>query len=554
MAAASFNVAAQELYVLPNAMFDKASEDGHYLVQCVEGEVLIFDAWAENEEDAILYFESDYDEMNEYYTPYYSLGFGNIFSENGLMVGCIDACTPGYLNLEEGEWIALPIREGDANPAKNNHADAITPDGSRICGGIALSNFGTDAADVMMAPVIWDRKADGTYGEYQVLPYPTKDLTGRVPQYCTARWMSDDGRTIAGTVTDYSGFIIIPIVYRQNAKGEWSYELLAEELIYNTEAKFPDYPTYEPKYVNPEKYLNEAEMTAFEAASKAYNDSLSAAYSGEADYPSYYPYATDFMVENLTQYSADTAVFNKENKLYQDSLEAFNDVFYDSDVVYNTSFEFNGLSLSRDGKYVSHTLHMEDPNPDPLSWFPEVLSVPHRFNLQAEGNPVEVCKDQTKGLISSTLNDGRVLILNDGATRNTYVWPVGTSYTTSLYEFIRTKNQAIGDTIQKYFTFSLPEYDEEWNVTPGEPQIYMGTAAANGVANLFYGFMINDFVNSGDWYIISYVVDLTKDTFVKQICNDLDEVKRFWNLNGCPVSAEQEGLLISEGKKHLIVK
>ena len=73
---------------------------------------------------------------------------------------------------------------------------SITPDGSRVCGmiggGSAYRNL----------PIYCDIDANGNFSEPQVLPFPDKDFFGSRPQYCSATWMSDDGKTVAGQVKD----------------------------------------------------------------------------------------------------------------------------------------------------------------------------------------------------------------------------------------------------------------------------------------------------------------------------------------------------------------
>ncbi len=93
----------------------------------------------------------------------------------------------------------------------------------------------------MSVPVLWIRGEDGNFGKPVELPYPTTDITGRVPQYVTAIALSDDGSTVLGQVRDYSGRIHYPIVYTNN-NGEWTYSLPAMSLVNPDNIELPKIP------------------------------------------------------------------------------------------------------------------------------------------------------------------------------------------------------------------------------------------------------------------------------------------------------------------------
>ncbi|MGM9859621.1 MAG: hypothetical protein ACI31C_02575, partial [Muribaculaceae bacterium] len=207
-------VAAQAQFVEPLAMpgysWQGISPDGKYVVSELNGTLSIINL--ETYEEFL--YEEDWSTGASY-----SGGLGNYLSATGIILGSTtsdgNACY-----WKDGEWFEL-YSEGTTDC---NLANGITPDGSRICGSVSQAPFSVDAKVIMQVPCYWDATEDG-YGEYHVLPHPETDFSGRIPQYITALYISEDGKTIAGQVRDYTGFCVYPILYTQNADGEWSYSL-----------------------------------------------------------------------------------------------------------------------------------------------------------------------------------------------------------------------------------------------------------------------------------------------------------------------------------------
>lgn len=512
MALVSFSAAAQNIFLVENALFDKASEDGRYLVSVDQGSMILFDA----QEETYQFFECGEDGIS----PYYCIGFGNVFSQDGTMVGNIDFATPAI--FKNGEWKPLPIKEEDGIQGKNNSADGITPDGSRIVGGIAPEVMGLYAQNVMLAPVIWEKEANGEYGMYTMLPYPTKDFTGRTPQYVTARSISDDGKTIIGQVMDWSGFFPMPIVYHEQANGEWTYELIGRELVYDVNTVFPEYPSYEPRYPQDTDFMTAEELAAYNAAMDQYYQDMEAYWNGETDVWPTYPMASDFMGEEGTAaYNDAMNTYNAENAVYQDSVEVFNAVFYDPAVVYNTSYEFNNLALSRDGKYYAATFHAVDEEnsiPDD-PWGQVLTSTPLRFDLTT--GTYEACEN-TDALVSGIMNDGTVLLAGPSSSmaRNTYLMPAGTTACTSLIDYVQAQSPAAAELMTENLTFQSAIMNwETWESMPGPEGLYTGTASSNGKGNVIYGWLVNEFYGV-DWYYYSYCLTFDTTTGVAKVSTE----------------------------------
>jgi len=510
VAVSAVTLSAQELWMAPDIIFSKVSEDGNLLLMS-DGEGTLYLYHKDIKEFEI--FEAEMD-LEGNYSPWYTEGFGNIFAEDGTMVGNYDDASPAY--MKDGEWYLLPIDESDAEIGKINAADGITPDGSRICGGIAISSFGIDANEPMEVPVLWQKNAAGEYDHYIVLPHPEKDFAGRTPQYITARSISDDGKTIVGQITEWSGNYILPIVYREDAAGEWSYEVLGASMVYDENATFPQYPTYEPKQPKAEDYLDETSYAAYYNAYQAYQDSVDAYYSGTInEWPSYYPKAKDFLTGEAAETFANLLnTYQEEYAAYSDSCDVFDEIFYDPSVVYGTSFEFNNVYLSRDGKYLASTFKQVDPDGDPFSWFPSYLRQGCRFNLTNAEAAVELT-DLNDCLVTSIMNDGSLLVATpaDEYTRNTYVVAPNQTAGVALDAYILEKDPEVGEYMKEIMTFTGAAYDEDWNLVPGEERVWTGTAISNGVGNVFVGWMYNQFIDEDlEWSALSFIAVLNENT------------------------------------------
>lgn len=514
MAMASFSASAQNnFFSVENAVVEKASEDGRYLVAVDQGSLYFINT----ETVTLEYFECGEDGIS----PYYGIGFGNIFAEDGTMVGNIDFATPAI--LKDGEWKPLPIKEEDGEQGKNNSADGITPDGKRICGGVAPEAMGMNAKDVMLAPVIWEKGTDGEYGMYKKLPYPTEDFTGRLPQYVTARSISDDGKTVVGQVVDWSGFFPMPIVYREQADGEWTYEVFGRELVYDVNAVFPAYPSYEPRYPEATDFMSEDELNAYDEAMAAYDQAVEDYWTGVSDiYPEWPMYENFMGAETAAAYGSAMDTYNVEYAAYADSVEVFNAVYYDPNVVYNTSFEFNNLAMSRDGKYYATSFHAVDEEnsiPDD-PWGQVMTTTPMRFDL-TNGCTYEAC-DNTDAMVTNFMNDGSLLVAapSGSMARSTYVMPAGTTACTSLYDYVLAKNADAAQLLADNLTFQSSVMNwETWESMPGEEAIYTGTASANATGDIFYGWLVNEFYGI-DWWYFSYCLTIDTTTGIAKISTE----------------------------------
>lgn len=319
----------EEPAVYPGASFQHISPNGRYAVSEIYGFVTIYDL-----QEGI---QHDFGPSQENGFIDYSGGLGNSVSNTGIVLGNVSTTTNACY-FEDGEWKELSNK--GANPdAVSNLASGITPDGARICGSIGLAPMTTDDV-TMINPVYWDRLPDGTYGDPVPLPAPTTDLFGRVPQYITANAISDDGKVIAGQITDYSGQLQYPIVYIQDAEGKWSYKMLAADKFNPEKVELPVVPE-SPVPPVAEDYMTADQLAAYKEAVAEYEKTYD---------PALRPEPTDYMSEEQrAKYEQD----NADYKVAFEEWEVLSDAFYAAwDKIMETSpiFVFNSVFLTPDGK------------------------------------------------------------------------------------------------------------------------------------------------------------------------------------------------------------
>ena len=186
-------------HVYQGVTYNNCSPNGKWLVANQETSVYIYDVAT----------GTNYDFADETYTKVYFAGYGHSVTDNGMVCGMAqESAESNAAYFKDGAWVALPQLSGKLTGF--NSANACTPDGSVICGSLGSEGADMSTSDrLMLYPVVWTLNADRVY-VCQELPHPTKDFTGRAPQYVTAMDISADGNTIVGQMVDYSGFYIVP--------------------------------------------------------------------------------------------------------------------------------------------------------------------------------------------------------------------------------------------------------------------------------------------------------------------------------------------------------
>lgn len=454
-------------------------------------------------------YEAGFDAERELYTPRYFMGFGRAASQDNRVVGAIDECTPGY--YQNGSWTALPMPAELQKPGLMSQADDITPDSKRICGVMAGAGFGAEDA-IMVLPCYWEMQADGSYSMPISLPYPEKDFTGRAPQYVTARCISADGKTIVGQVVDYSGFYVFPIVYRQDAEGNWSYDMCCNDLIYNKDAQFPVVPA-EPKPVDPADYMTPEKAAEYSAALLAYEEAVSAYWEEffAGNYDLEYPTEPDVAnyVTDVEGYNAAVAEYNALAEAYNTAFNQLYDMFGDPTVMYGKAFEFNTIAMSPDGRYMAQAF-TEEGEPDPDSWFPKMIFKTIVVDLQ-NGNTFTTGPENMAP--NCFLADGTLVMSTPATdyTRDSYLWKHDGTEPTRLLSYLETASPAAAQEFKENWTYQLyGNYNWETDVQEeGETVCWTGSCIATPDAKVWVGWQLNSFMNVEDWYLRSYYLDLS---------------------------------------------
>lgn len=511
--AMTLTASAQVLNILDNVQISKVSNDGKLIYTTdQEGNALVVNLATGEQE----YYEAGYDMERNLYTPRYFFGFGRGCSDTQRIVGALDECTPAY--FENGDWKALPMPAELQKPGLMSQADDITPDNKRICGVMAHASFGV-SNETMVVPCYWDLQADGTYSMPIALPCPELDFTGRAPQYVTARAISADGKTIVGQVTDYSGFYVFPIVYRQDAEGKWSYDMCCNDMIYNKDAQFPLVPE-EPKWVDAEDYMDDAAKAAWAAALAQYEEEAAIAQeefmAGNYEYPwPEYPEIGNY-VSDKEAYNAAMDAYTTANDAYQEALNALYEMWDDPTIMYGPSFDFNTVMLSADGRYMSQGYLIEG-EADPFAWFPSMDYYAIVVDLKNGNKVTTLPKDYTP---SCFLADNTLVVATpvEGCCRDSYIWnPINGEFK-SVMSYWETVSPAAAQIYKEEMTFStVAGYDEEtWDPIEGDKVCKTGNCFATPDAKVWVGWTTADDFFGVDWYARSYALELGNNTGIKE--------------------------------------
>lgn len=429
----------------------------------------------------ILDFEADksyeYDEL-------YGCGNGNYVSNTGIVVGYrIGFESACY--FKNGQWYEMP----GVDDHIWTYADGITPTGSRIVG--SATPEGTSEINIdglMLVPCYWDQKADGTYSDPIFLPHPNEDHTGRAPQYITAVRVSDDGKTIAGQIVDYSGQMCQPIVYTQGANGEWTYTLLLNNLFHPEGINLPENPGNEPS-TNPQDFMTPAELAAYNAAVQDWeNDCLE---SGDWDYntmPDPMDYLSDAGKAELAKAEEEYQVWEEKYLAFEAALQELMDIV--------PAFEQNNVFLSTDGSLYA-TTSMKGRF-DFETWNFITDNVPYLLNISDLKNVTyKTYPDEELNIIISTLADDGTLLgqttFND-FVKQAYILPKGAEEFQPLYDYINGINPGIASWMKENMTHTYTAMDLETYETYEATDMFSGIPFATPDLKVFA------FAVENNWY------------------------------------------------------
>lgn len=471
----------------PDFSIQRFSPDGKYAISAIEGTVLLLNLDTEEHEA----FEGDGISIG------YNCGIGNCMANGGIFVGTTTGNDAAYYN--GSEWVQLKV----PHPELVNGAHGITPDGSVICGGIGTAAVSVDTDAIMSVPCIWTRGEDGTYGDPVVLPHPTKDFTGRVPQYVTARYISDDGTVVAGQVRDFSGFIQEPVVYTKGTDGEWSYTMIHPELFNPGSYVFPEFPGDGPITPTLESFMTEEEIAAY---NKAVEDWTA---SGTWDYDKY-PNLNDFASEeSQAKYAGAMEEFEIEFKEWEAKNTAFMEVFQKC-LETAPEFTFNNVFLSADGKrYLTSTSSNNGgggvvPLAEDAA---EKVATPYLFNL--EDNSYKTYESEN-GIVASDLTSDYTILgahqTEDGLPQACVITPWDDK-AMMINEYFNTFDPANATWVEDNMTHDVPALDFETGETVILPDVLCSGTPIATPDKAIFGFNVeNVWDYSIPTYFFSYIV------------------------------------------------
>lgn len=465
-------------------------------------------------------------------------GVGNGISNTGIVLISTDGFLAEY--WKDGKIYTLDYPE---EAIGNNSANGITPDGSRICGYVGVFGETENEDDVLRnLPCIWNFEGDNEYSKPIILPHPERDFTGRIPQYVMANYISEDGKTILGSLVDCVGYMSYPILWKEDENGEWSYEVIHEELYHPEGFEFPAFPGEWTggNYPMPYDFMSEEEQAAYDAAYAAYE---AGGYVGAEPNPA--DYMTQEEIDAYNEYS-------DQYNAWVDQFNAWLDA-YSEYVAACPSFDMNSFHLSGNGKYM--TTSASTPIDDPMEWRPVSSYSPWVFDL-TEGT---ISKYTDIGNIMATYvaDDGTVLATSASITdRQRFAYVIAGGNCLGMQEWIASKVPSYGTWISENMTFPViidSEWDEihdRWIDTTEDMTL---TGVPTGTPDLSkIGVWINnewDFATESE----AYIFDIEAGVNSVDRINAASEGKVIYDLSGRKLrEISAPGIYIIDGKKTMV--
>ena len=508
----SGQILAQETapYIIPEAFAVRISQNGNYIVaQDIAG-------------NAIVVNPKETEEL--WYGAYYP-GNGNCVTNEGVLVG---------QSMENSMAVVMKDLEGvvplSLTAYANSAFDAITPDGSRACGYVANPEVG-----VLSIPFYCDIAPDGTVGEVNILPYPPKDFFGQTPQFFTAVYISDDGKTIAGTVTDDTGFYSYPIVYTQDASGNWSYNCPSEPLFNPDHLPIPQFPSEEgmdlPKqpeitdFMTPEKKAEwEQDMADYEATGDPdLNPWTYVAYfTGEDGYKAFEQAIVDY----------NRAV----NEIYGKAIDNY---WKEMAKVAKYACFIPNLALSPQGDVLIADLGITDEE-----YTTDTYTGYATYKFDLKNGSISVIESEIKNLIPAQITENGTIVTVSSASNelpyNSYMLLPGAEEYISFDEYISRTNPA-------YLPWLTANLD------------LLGTGVISGVVN-FSGNMETMVGGLPISNMLSYVI-YANNAGIESLESIKDNTYNVYNLSGIKILTTKEkseikalpkGIYIINGKKIIL--
>lgn len=509
--------------------FSKMSPDGNWLIENLQGSLNVLDRSTGN-----TYSCSDPDGL-----AMYMPGLGLCTTNSGTIVGMAENYASVWKN---GTWTHLPQATGVET--SYNSANAITPDESRIVG--ILGNDGASMqgqnADMMAYPVVWTKNSKGEY-DCTKLPCPDKDFAGLVPQYITVMCVSDDGKTVAGHLRDFTGFYVMPIVFHENDKGEWSYRVIGQKEVYKEDliGELPEMPT-SPTMPDPGQYMTAADVENYNAAIEEYNEKVQLYFDGLIDeYPTY-PSYEDYMSNETAKanYKAAVEQYQKDQQKYMEDYTAY--ITKRNEIVTNKSFVQNVAFLTADGRYLGVAL--EDRS-SAEGWGGTTDKYVGYFDLTQDKPEFVTVTDGGDYTLTGLTNKREMFVATPAMenTRNTFVVDAANANTTlPLTDYISRKNADAAKWVKdnNSYDVNIYELDDDWNyvvVDTKKDSLITGTVTVSPDGNVVLSYYTDNFTDMDSQKKVSYLVNLNAATGLHAVASDESRRHLAVSVNGHTIAA-----------------
>lgn len=514
---------------LPGWQVSAVSPKGNWVASEIYGSVQIADLVNEK----VFTFDSEEGEG-------YFIGNGNAINNAGIAVGHTPFQSAYFKN---GAWTELNV----PHPDYPNCANAISADGTRICGYVGLSPLTLEDTKVPMAvPAVWTLQSNGEYGDVEILPYPAFDYFNRVPQYVMLNCISDDGKTIAGQVTDYSGFYVYSIIYKLGDDNKWTYVIQNEELLNPNHLVLPEWPGESPEPPVAENYMTEEEIEAYNAAYEA------AIEAGDWDnIPQYADYMTP---ENAAAYQAACDAYETEIAAYLVKFDAYMEV-YNQIMEDGKPMVMNNVCMSPDGKTVLMMSMKSDF--DPETWT-ETFSG-GIIAINSTDNSYEIYPDNMMSPTTIT-EDGTIFgaIRDEISVPQGMVIKPGEKNPISLLDYVSEVYPSTAQWMKENMYHDTEVLNmETWEFETIEDYPFIGYPVCSSNGSLAATHIENgwDFSETAP-YTFSYILPLSANASVEGITYDGDSEARWFNLQGLQIDEPTTGIAIKvqNGKSIKIAK
>lgn len=376
----------------------------------------------------IVIYDLETNDHNEFYEV--SLGNGNVIANDGTCVGSKDT---GKAIIIKGDKMITPTK---ISTYWYSNINGISIDASKIVGvvGNPRSSGTDDEINQIYLPFVADIDEDGKVGEMTFLPHPSKDFFGMVPQYSSATWISDDCRTILGQTIDYSGMFIQPIVYHQDASGEWSYTLPTESMFNPDHINLPEYPG-EFDYglmPNPLDYMTPEKQEEYEEDLEYWRNHYD---DPDVAFPD--DHLEDYMTEEkLNAYYEALDNFYIEAEKYNDEILEY--ILARNEIIdTSVSFVQNASAMNGEGTFavLTSSHYVETGEEIPESYYGV-------YTLDVEKGTIAKIDTQYKDLISGQVLDRNVILSSTPASEYpaAYVYEAGASDFVPVQDYLSQFN------------------------------------------------------------------------------------------------------------------